>query len=381
MKELSLDAVKDVLKEKAKHEDEISEKEILELAEKNHLTEEEEDDLFDWCQANDILVKGEEEFLDEDEDGDEEDEDDEDDSDEANEVAAPYIEKGRTLHIADSGKQYLKEIGAIPLLTAEQEKATAKILKEGDPQSEEYKQAKDLLISSNLRLVVSIAKQYKDRGLSFQDLIQEGNLGLIHAVEKFDYTKGFRFSTYATWWIRQSVLRAIADQSRDIRIPIHMNEFIMKVKRTERELIQKLDRDPTAEEIAKAMGKDVTAEKVKDAQAFSQQPYSLEEPTGEDGDTTRADFIQDPSAISPEEYMKQSVIKEKVSEMLKDLPEREEKILRMRFGLDDGKVHTLEEVGKECNVTRERIRQLETKALHRLKVMSAKKQGFEDLKD
>ncbi len=368
---LDLSAVKDLIKEKCEDNEQLSEKDIMELAEKNHLDEEEEDELFAWCQENDIyVIDPESDYLEEEESEEEEEE-----------PVAPYVEEGKRTHIHDSEMQYLHEIGQIPLLTPEKEKETAKILKEADPSSEEYKIAKDLMISSNLRLVVSMAKQYTNRGLSFQDLVQEGNLGLIRAVEKFDYEKGFRFSTYATWWIRQSLVRAVADQSRDIRIPVHMTEQIMRVNRAHRALMQELGREPTDAEIAKHIGGDMTAEKVRDIQSIAQQPLSLESPAGEEEESTLSDFIEDKSAINPEQYMSNNAVKEIVDLMLRGLPEREEKILRMRFGLDDGRPKTLEEVGRACNVTRERIRQIEAHALRRLHKMNRGNTILDDIKN
>ena len=368
---LDLQSVKELIRQKNAEDVQLSEKDIMELAEKNHLSEEEEDELFAWCQENDMYVLNNEDELLEEEDEEEAEE----------EPAAPYIETGRKTHIHDSEMQYLHEIGQIPLLTPEQEKETGKILKECDPDSEEYKKAKDLMISSNLRLVVSMAKQYTNRGLSFQDLVQEGNLGLIRAVEKFDYEKGFRFSTYATWWIRQSLVRAVADQSRDIRIPVHMTEQIMRVNRAHRALMQELGREPSDAEIAKHIGGDMTAEKVRDIQNIAQQPLSLESPAGEEEESTLSDFIEDKSAINPEQYMSNNAVKEIVDLMLRGLPEREEKILRMRFGLDDGRPKTLEEVGRACNVTRERIRQIEAHALRRLHKMNRGNTILDDIKN
>lgn len=368
---LDLSAVKDLIRRKNEAQEQLTEKDIMELAEKNHLNEEEEDDLFNWCQENDIYVMDPETDLLEEEEVEEEEE----------EPVAPYIEEKKRTHIQDSEMHYLHEIGQIPLLTPEQERETAKILKEADPDSEAYKKAKDLMISSNLRLVVSMAKQYTNRGLSFQDLVQEGNLGLIRAVEKFDYEKGFRFSTYATWWIRQSLVRAVADQSRDIRIPVHMTEQIMRVNRAHRALMQELGREPSDEEIAKYIGGDMTAEKVRDIENIAQQPLSLESPAGEEEESTLSDFIEDKRAVNPEQYMSDNAVKEIVDLMLRGLPEREEKILRMRFGLDDGRPKTLEEVGRACNVTRERIRQIESKALRRLHQMNRGKTILDDIKN
>lgn len=368
---LDLHSVKELIQQRNDEHEQLSEKDIMELAEKNHLSEDEEDELFNWCQENYIYVIDPEADLLEEEEAEEEEE----------EPAAPYIEEGKRSHIHDSEMQYLHEIGQIPLLTPEKEKETAKILKEADPDSEAYKKAKELMISSNLRLVVSMAKQYTNRGLSFQDLVQEGNLGLIRAVEKFDYEKGFRFSTYATWWIRQSMVRAVADQSRDIRIPVHMTEQIMRVNRAHRALMQELGREPSNAEIAKYIGGDMTAEKVRDIQSIAQQPLSLESPAGEEEESTLSDFIEDKHAVNPEKYMRDNAVKEIVDLMLRGLPEREEKILRMRFGLDDGRPKTLEEVGKACNVTRERIRQIEAKALRRLGQKNRGRSILDDLKN
>lgn len=375
---LDLPAVKEMIRKKAADNSQITERDIMEIAETNRLSEEEEEELFDWCQENDIFVGQSDEDLMEESEEEQEAEEEEAGTEE---VQAPYVENRRRVRVQDSELQYLREIGQIPLLTPEQEKETAKILKESDPDSPAYRSAKDLMISSNLRLVVSMAKQYTNRGLSFQDLVQEGNLGLIRAVEKFDYEKGFRFSTYATWWIRQSMVRAIADQSRDIRIPVHMTEQIMRVNRTHRALMQELGREPTAKEIAARIGDGMTEEKVRDIQEIAQQPVSLETPAGEEEESTLSDFIEDKKAINPEQYMSNHAVKEIVDLMLRGLPEREEKILRMRFGLDDGRPKTLEEVGRACSVTRERIRQIEAKALRRLHQMNRGRSILDDLKN
>lgn len=375
---LDLPAVKEMIRKKAADNSQITERDIMEIAETNRLSEEEEEELFDWCQENDIFVGQSDEDLMEESEEEQEAEEEEAGTEE---VQAPYVENRRRVRVQDSELQYLREIGQIPLLTPEQEKETAKILKESDPDSPAYRSAKDLMISSNLRLVVSMAKQYTNRGLSFQDLVQEGNLGLIRAVEKFDYEKGFRFSTYATWWIRQSMVRAIADQSRDIRIPVHMTEQIMRVNRTHRALMQELGREPTAKEIAARIGDGMTEEKVRDIQKIAQQPVSLETPAGEEEESTLSDFIEDKKAINPEQYMCNHAVKEIVDLMLRGLPEREEKILRMRFGLDDGRPKTLEEVGRACSVTRERIRQIEAKALRRLHQMNRGRSILDDLKN
>ena len=276
---------------------------------------------------------------------------------------------GSNVKINDPVKMYLKEIGRVDLLTHEQEIELAKQVLEGGQVGEE---AKKKLAAANLRLVVSIAKRYVGRGMLFLDLIQEGNMGLIKAVEKFDYTKGFKFSTYATWWIRQAITRAIADQARTIRIPVHMVETINKLTRIQRQLIQELGREPTAEEIAEKMD-GMTPEKVREIQKISLEPVSLETPIGEEDDSHLGDFIEDEGAMSPDDYASNELLKDELNEVLLELTDREEKVLRLRFGLDDGRTRTLEEVGKEFNVTRERIRQIEAKALRKLKHPSRSK--------
>ena len=273
---------------------------------------------------------------------------------------------GSNVKINDPVKMYLKEIGRVDLLTHEQEIELAKRILEGD------EQAKKELAAANLRLVVSIAKRYVGRGMLFLDLIQEGNMGLIKAVEKFDYTKGFKFSTYATWWIRQAITRAIADQARTIRIPVHMVETINKLTRIQRQLVQELGREPTAEEIAEKMD-GMTPAKVREIQKISLEPVSLETPIGEEDDSHLGDFIEDEGAMSPDDYASNELLKDELNEVLLELTDREEKVIRLRFGLDDGRTRTLEEVGKEFNVTRERIRQIEAKALRKLKHPSRSK--------
>ena len=265
----------------------------------------------------------------------------------------------------DPVRVYLKEIGRVPLLTSEEEIDLSIRIVEGDDK------AKKRLTEANLRLVVSIAKRYVGRGMQFLDLIQEGNLGLIKAVEKFDYTKGFKFSTYATWWIRQAITRAIADQARTIRIPVHMVETINKVKKTSSQLLHKNGHDPSAEEIAEEL--DMTPEKVREILRLAQEPVSLETPIGEEEDSHLGDFIPDDEALSPADAASISLLREQLAEVLKTLTPREEKVLSLRFGLEDGHPRTLEEVGKEFNVTRERIRQIEAKALRKLRHPSRSK--------
>ena len=269
------------------------------------------------------------------------------------------------INIDDPVRMYLKEIGKVPLLSAEEEVELAQRMEEGD------EKAKKKLAEANLRLVVSIAKRYVGRGMLFLDLIQEGNLGLIKAVEKFDYHKGYKFSTYATWWIRQAITRAIADQARTIRIPVHMVETINKVKKTNSQLLHKNGREPTAEEIGKEL--DMPAEKVRDILRVAQEPVSLETPIGEEEDSHLGDFIPDDDALSPADAASQLLLREQLDDVLGTLTEREAKVLILRFGLEDGHPRTLEEVGKEFDVTRERIRQIEAKALRKLRHPSRSK--------
>ncbi len=265
----------------------------------------------------------------------------------------------KDIKINDPVRMYLKEIGRINLLTSDEEFEYARLAEQGD------EHAKKMLAESNLRLVVSIAKRYVGRGMLFLDLIQEGNIGLMKAVDKFDPSKGYKFSTYATWWIRQAITRAIADQARTIRIPVHMVETINKLARVQRQLTQELNREPTDEEIAKKLG--LSIDKVREVYKISQDPVSLETPIGEEDDSHLGDFIKDERTMSPEEYATIEMLKEELSGVLLTLTEREEKVLRLRFGLDDGQCRTLEEVGQVFNVTRERIRQIEAKALRKLR--------------
>jgi RNA polymerase primary sigma factor len=269
------------------------------------------------------------------------------------------------MSIDDPVRMYLREIGRVPLLTAAQEVALAHRMEMGDEEARRH------LTEANLRLVVSVAKKYIGRGMSLLDLIQEGNIGLIRAVEKFDYHKGFKFSTYATWWIRQAITRAIADQARTIRIPVHMVETINRLIRTSRRLVQELGRDPTSDEIAREMG--LLPEKVREIQKISQEPVSLETPIGEEEDSHLGDFIEDQKALAPADAASHQLLKEQVEDVLDSLTQRERRVLQLRFGLDDGRSRTLEEVGREFGVTRERIRQIEAKALRKLRHPSRSK--------
>ncbi len=280
------------------------------------------------------------------------------------------------IKVNDPVKMYLKEIGRVRLLTSDEETELAIRIKEGDTD------AKNELTQANLRLVVSIAKHYVGRGMLFLDLIQEGNLGLIKAVEKFDYTKGFKFSTYATWWIRQAITRAIADQARTIRIPVHMVETINKITRYQRQLIQELGREPTAQEISDRMdpASRLSPERIREIQKIALDPVSLETPIGEEDDSHLGDFIEDKDTQSPSEYTTKSLLKDELYAVMKDLTDREERVLRLRYGLDDGRPRTLEEVGKEFGVTRERIRQIEAKAIRKLRHPTRAKR-FGDYRD
>ena len=366
------ESLKEMLAQKSAAGDPISLELLQEKAQKAGLSEEELEALFEWCSDHDILIESEDEELFEEEE--EEEALEAEAGEEEYAAPAPYIEKDKHASVTDTTKVYLKQIGAIPLLKPEEEYEAAKRASQGD------EEARQLLITSNLRLVVSVAKKYANRGLSMQDLIQEGNMGLMRAVDKFDYSKGFRFSTYATWWIRQSMIRAIADQSRGIRLPVHMGEEISRVRRTQKELLQELGREPTSKEIAEHMDK-MTPERVDEVLKIAMEPVSLETPAGEEESSTLSDFIEDQNTQKPEDYANSTFLREEIEHILLSLNEREQKILRMRFGLDDGVVHTLEDVGKECNVTRERIRQIENKALKKLRHNFGAKPELRDWKE
>jgi len=295
---------------------------------------------------------------------------DSEEEEESEEDLSGEIKVPETVGIDDPVRMYLKEIGKIPLLNAQEEQALAQKITEGS--EEEITEAKRKLAEANLRLVVSIAKRYLGRGLQFLDLIQEGNLGLLKAVDKFDYTKGFKFSTYATWWIRQSITRAIADSARTIRIPVHMVETINRLVRTQRQMLQELGREPTPEELAERLNTPVT--RVRDIMQISQEPVSFETPIGEEEDSHLGDFIQDDSSQIPVDAATEKLLHDQLMNVINQLSEREQKVLQLRFGLLDGKPRTLEEVGKEFNVTRERIRQIEAKALRKLRHPSRSRQ-------
>ena len=389
LKFTSLEEAKEFLLKSKEENADVSQKQFLDAVSALNLDDDTMDDLYNWIDENLIeFIDGEELDYDEVLDDDLSDEDlDEEDSiaEEISQLEKTFANASHA-KINDPVKMYLKEIGQIPLLDPKEEPIIARQIQEGEEAKEAVKnpdlsdeekkklakviadgeQAKQTLISSNLRLVVSIAKKYVGRGMLFLDLIQEGNCGLIKAVEKFDYTKGFKFSTYATWWIRQSITRAIADQARTIRIPVHMVETINKLTRIQRQLVQDLGRDPLPEEIAEKM-ENISAEKVREIQKIALDPVSLETPIGEEDDSHLGDFIEDKDTLSPDDYTNNQLLKDEINAVLQGLTEREEKVLRLRFGLLDGRTRTLEEVGKEFNVTRERIRQIEAKALRKLK--------------
>lgn len=368
----TLDEIKEELQEAYQKNNVLYQRDVVDAVEHLDMSDTEFDDLFQWFSDHDIDIVNEDDdtdLMDDDALADEGSDDldflDDEDDDEnsiASEIERLEQSFANSSHtkINDPVKMYLKEIGRVELLDPKEEPEIARRIQAGD------EEAKKKLISANLRLVVSIAKKYVGRGMLFLDLIQEGNMGLVKAVEKFDYTKGFKFSTYATWWIRQAITRAIADQARTIRIPVHMVETINKLTRIQRQLVQDLGRDPTAEEIAAKM-ENISPEKVREIQKIALEPVSLETPIGEEDDSHLGDFIEDKEALSPDEYANNQLLKDEINNVLQGLTEREEKVLRLRFGLYDGRTRTLEEVGKEFNVTRERIRQIEAKALRKLK--------------
>ena len=378
---LDLDELKNYLVELNKKNVDIDQKDVIQALDRFDMSDEDVDAFYDWANNNgvDLVDETEEEDILDDDDLLVESEDDEEENvDDERNIVINYEAASQYTKVNDPVKMYLKEIGRVPLLKADQEIEIAKRIENGGPDAEE---AKNELISANLRLVVAIAKKYTGRGMLFLDLIQEGNMGLIKAVDKFDYHKGFKFSTYATWWIRQAITRAIADQARTIRIPVHMVETINKMTRIQRQLVQELGRDPSAEEIAEKMGNGMSAEKVRDIQKIALDPVSLETPIGEEDDSHLGDFIEDETTVSPDQYANNELLKDEINAVLSTLTEREEKVLRLRFGLEDGRTRTLEEVGKEFDVTRERIRQIEAKALRKLKNPTKCKRLKEFLED
>ena len=354
--EMTLDQVKEFITELGKKRHRLTYEEVAEKLSSFVLDSEQMDEFYEYLgeQGIDIVNESDDEDNPGTQDLEKEEEFD------LNDLSVPPGVK-----INDPVRMYLKEIGRVDLLSAEEEINLAERIEEGD------EEAKRRLAEANLRLVVSIAKRYVGRGMQFLDLIQEGNMGLIKAVEKFDYRKGFKFSTYATWWIRQAITRAIADQARTIRIPVHMVETINKLIRVQRQLLQDLGREPSPEEIAEEM--DLTPEKVREILKIAQEPVSLETPIGEEDDSHLGDFIEDQDATSPSDHAAYELLKEQLEDVLDTLTDREENVLRLRFGLDDGRTRTLEEVGKVFGVTRERIRQIEAKALRKLRHPSRSK--------
>lgn len=359
------------LKTQTDGDNSISNKDIMAFITREHLDKTALSDIYEGLFQSDITVTFTEDASDEElELLDEENDDEKTEEQDIEEVLA-NVDINESINIDDPVKMYLKEIGSVELLTADEEVVLAKRVEKGGKakatkaDKEDAVLAKKALSDANLRLVVSIAKKYLGRGMQFLDLIQEGNLGLLKAVDKFDYTKGYKFSTYATWWIRQAITRAIADQARTIRVPVHMVETINKLNRFSRTLLQEKGREATNEELAKAMG--VTPAKIREIKKIAQDPISLETPIGEKDDSHLGDFIEDPEAIAPDEAANSILLREQIEDLLKELTERERHVLELRFGLYDGKARTLEEVGKYFDVTRERIRQIESKALSKLK--------------
>ncbi|NLN98616.1 MAG: RNA polymerase sigma factor RpoD [Eubacteriaceae bacterium] len=362
--ELEKDPEVQALLKKGKQKGELTDADFETLLDDETLDGDDIDSIYIFFQKEGIDLKFEELTL---------EADDIDDDENTKKEKEATVNVSDNVSVNDPVRMYLKEIGKVDLLTAEEEVILAKRIESGD------KTARKELADANLRLVVSIAKKYVGRGMSFLDLIQEGNLGLLKAVEKFDYTKGFKFSTYATWWIRQAITRAIADQARTIRIPVHMVETINKLTRISRQLLQEFGREPTPAEIAQEMG--FTEEKVREIQKISQDPVSLETPIGEEEDSHLGDFIPDDDALAPAEAASSALLKEQLVEVLSTLTDREAEVLRLRFGLDDGRARTLEEVGKRFKVTRERIRQIEAKALRKLRHPSRSKKLKDYLSD
>ena len=355
------------LKEKITDENSVSNKDIVDFINEKDLSKKELAEIYEILHENNIEVRFDEDVSDEELELIE----DEIKEDEKKEIGQGNTNATDNINIDDPVKLYLKEIGAVKLLTAEEEVTLAKSVEKGtfenptDKEMEEAILAKKALSDANLRLVVSIAKKYLGRGLPFLDLIQEGNLGLLKAVDKFDYTKGYKFSTYATWWIRQAITRAIADQARTIRVPVHMVETINKLNRISRQLLQEKGREATNEELSEEM--DVTVAKIREVKKIAQEPISLETPIGPKEDSTLVDFIMDRSATAPDDAAGSILLREQIEELLEELTDRERQVLELRFGLRDGRTRTLEEVGKYFDVTRERIRQIEGKALSKLK--------------
>ena len=356
----------EILKKKENADGLLPNREIIRLIEARHLTSQEQDAIYEALHTLHLEILFEEEPADEEDDEDEAAEEEEDGEEEELDLSVP-----ESVTIDDPVRMYLKEIGAVPLLTAEEEIRLAALIEKGTlaGATEEDRiraaRAKKKLSDANLRLVVSIAKKYLGRGLQFLDLIQEGNLGLLKAVDKFDYKKGYKFSTYATWWIRQAITRAIADQARTIRVPVHMVETINKLNRISRQLLQEKGREATVEELAQRMG--VSEDKIREVKKIAQDPISLETPIGEKEDSHLGDFIEDQKAVAPDDAAGSILLREQIDDMLNGLSERERSVLELRFGLRDGKPRTLEEVGRYFDVTRERIRQIEGKALSKLK--------------
>lgn len=356
----------EILKKKENADGLLPNREIIRLIEARHLTAQEQDAIYEALHTLHLEILFEEETADEEDDEEEAAEEEEDGEEEELDLSVP-----ESVTIDDPVRMYLKEIGAVPLLTAEEEIRLAALIEQGTlaGATEEDRiraaRAKKKLSDANLRLVVSIAKKYLGRGLQFLDLIQEGNLGLLKAVDKFDYKKGYKFSTYATWWIRQAITRAIADQARTIRVPVHMVETINKLNRISRQLLQEKGREATVEELAQRMG--VSEDKIREVKKIAQDPISLETPIGEKEDSHLGDFIEDQKAVAPDDAAGSILLREQIDDMLNGLSERERSVLELRFGLRDGKPRTLEEVGRYFDVTRERIRQIEGKALSKLK--------------